>query len=341
MAVAWDVYRKDSDRSTTQCDLNCYRLEVRVYLDQLVVESFLDIDRNSSTRKLVRISSHWLKIAVIIGTSIMTQRWGMLQFGFLQAYNIWLMLMNQDIKVPSVTSQTPNVPLQYSSHYDLFGLVEIFLFFRSPAGFVIGDVTRALFAPFLFSSTFFFGVGSWFGTYEGAFVGLLVPSIWDGDTLAYGPDALPSPVCEATLALETGHLWASPTEFRLWASPTDVLCVLPTEVVFWTPSTEVSGHLAPRVSLKCEVHGGLPHQKVCGTVPQRSPGNEFFSLVLGFGLWGLRSSLWVHWLYSEAVFSCHWAESYAPAGQLVQQLQHWPMSFLGQMCLCVVPQLFF
>ena len=82
----------------------------------------------------------------------------MLQFGFLQAYNIWLMLINQDIKVPSVTSQTPNVPLQYSSHYDLFGLVEIFLFFRSPAGFVIGDVTGALFAPFLFSSTFFFGM---------------------------------------------------------------------------------------------------------------------------------------------------------------------------------------
>ena len=99
------------------------------------------------------------------------------------------------------------------------------------------------------------------------------------------------------------------------------------------------GHLPPRVSLKCEVHGGLPHQ-VCGTVPQRSPGNEFFSLVLGFGRWGLRSHSWVHWLYSEAVFSRHWAESYAPAGQLVQQLQHWPVSFLGQMCFCVVPQLF-
>ena len=209
MAVARDVYRKDSDRSTTQCELNCYRLEVRVYLDQLVVESFLDIDWNSSTRQLVQISSQWLKIAVIIGTSIVTQGWGMLQFGFLQAYNIWLMLMNQDIKVPSVTSQTPNVPLQYRSHYDLFGLVEIFLFFRSPAGFVIGDVTGALFAPFLFSSTFFLGVGSWFGTYEGPFVGLLVLSIWDGDTLAYGPDALQSPVCEATLALETASVGIS------------------------------------------------------------------------------------------------------------------------------------
>ena len=87
--------------------------------------------------------------------------------------------------------------------------------------------------------------------------------------------------------------------------------------------------------------GGLPHQKVCGTVPQMSPGNELFSLVLGFGWWGLRSSLWVHWLYSEAVFSRHWAERYAPAGQLAQQLQHWPMSFLGQMCFCVVPQLLF
>ena len=178
MAVARDVYKKDSDRSTTQCDLNCDHLEVRVYLDRLVVESFIDIDRNSTTRQLVKISSQWLKIAVIIGTSIVTQGWGMLQFGFLQAYNIWLMLMNQDIKVPSIASQTPNVPLQYSSHYDLFGLVDIFLFFRSPAGFVIGDVTGALFAPLLFSSTFFFGVGSW------------------------------------------------------WA--------LPTEVVFWTPSTNVS-----------------------------------------------------------------------------------------------------
>ena len=80
--------------------------------------------------------------------------------------------MDQDIKVPSVTSQTSNIPLQYGSHYD-FCLVEIFLLLRSPAGFVIGDVTGALLVPFLFSSTFF-GFGSWFGTYEGPFVGLLV-----------------------------------------------------------------------------------------------------------------------------------------------------------------------
>ena len=188
--------------------------------------------------------------------------------------------MDQDIKVPSATSQTSNILLQYGSHYALFCLVEILLFFRSPAGFVIGDVTGALLTPFLFSSTFFFGFGSWFGTYEGPFVGLLVPSIWDGDTLAYGPDAPPFSVCEAILALETGHMWASPTELRLWESPTDVLWALPTEVVFWKCQ---GGYLPPWVSLKCEVPGGLPHQRVCGTVPRSYPGNELFYLVPGLG----------------------------------------------------------
>ena len=107
---------------------------------------------------------------------------------------------------------------------------------------------------FLFSSTFFFGFGSWFGTCEGASVGILVPSIWDGDTLVYGPDAPPFSVCEAILALQTGHLWASPTDFGLWASPTDVLWALPTEVVFWTPSTEVSGWVPPTMGFS-EVWG--------------------------------------------------------------------------------------
>ena len=178
MAVALDVYRKDSDWSTTQCDLNCDRLEVRVYLDQLVVESFLDIDRNSSTRQLVKISSQWLKIAAIIGTSIVTQGWGMLQFGLLQAYNIWLMLMNQDIKVPSVTSQTLNVPLQYSSHYDLFGLVQIFLFSGVPLVLLSWMSSGHSLHPSCLALPFFGGgVWSWFGAYDWAFVGLLVPSI--------------------------------------------------------------------------------------------------------------------------------------------------------------------
>ena len=126
--------------------------------------------------------------------------------------------MDHDIKVPSYTSQISNIPLQFGSHDD-FCLVEIFLFFRSPAGFVIGDVIGALFAPFLFSSTFAFGFGNWFGTYEGASVGLLVPTIWDGDSLEYGPDAPTFSVCEAILALETGRLWASPADCGLWAWP--------------------------------------------------------------------------------------------------------------------------
>ena len=73
MAVARDVYKKDSDRSTTQCDLNCDRLEMRVYLNQIVVEHFLDINRNSSTWQLVKISSQRLEIAVVISTSIVAQ----------------------------------------------------------------------------------------------------------------------------------------------------------------------------------------------------------------------------------------------------------------------------
>ena len=44
MVVAWDVDRKDSDRITTKCDTDCDRLEVGVNLNQLVVQSFLDVD---------------------------------------------------------------------------------------------------------------------------------------------------------------------------------------------------------------------------------------------------------------------------------------------------------
>ena len=37
VAVAQDVERKDNDRSTTQCDQDCDRLEVRVNLNQVAV----------------------------------------------------------------------------------------------------------------------------------------------------------------------------------------------------------------------------------------------------------------------------------------------------------------
>ena len=37
VAVAQDVKRKDNDRSTTQCDQDCDRLEVRVNLNQVAV----------------------------------------------------------------------------------------------------------------------------------------------------------------------------------------------------------------------------------------------------------------------------------------------------------------
>ena len=48
VVVAWDVDRKDSDGCTTQSHLYCYRLEVRVNLNYPVVESFLDVDQDSS-----------------------------------------------------------------------------------------------------------------------------------------------------------------------------------------------------------------------------------------------------------------------------------------------------
>ena len=75
VVVAWDVNRKDSDRSTTQCDLDCNHLEVSVNLNRLVVQSFLDVDWDSSTWQLVRIPPQLFVIAVIVGTLVVTQRW--------------------------------------------------------------------------------------------------------------------------------------------------------------------------------------------------------------------------------------------------------------------------
>ena len=55
MVAAWDVDRKDSDRSTTQRDLDCDSLEVRVNSNHPVVENFIDVDQDSSMWQLVRV----------------------------------------------------------------------------------------------------------------------------------------------------------------------------------------------------------------------------------------------------------------------------------------------
>ena len=75
VVVAWDVNRKDSDRSTTLWDLDCNHLEVRVNLNRLVVQSFLDVDWDSSIWQLVRIPPRRIVIAVIVGTLVVTQWW--------------------------------------------------------------------------------------------------------------------------------------------------------------------------------------------------------------------------------------------------------------------------
>ena len=75
VVVAWDVDRKDSDRSTTQSDLDGDCLEMRVNPNWLVVKSFLDVDRDSSTWQLVRIPPQRLVIAVVVGTLVVTQGW--------------------------------------------------------------------------------------------------------------------------------------------------------------------------------------------------------------------------------------------------------------------------
>ena len=140
-------------RGIPQGNLNCNSLEVRVHLDLVVVESLLYINRDSSTWQLVRISSQRLKIAVIITTLVVT--WGrrMLQFGFLQAYNIRLMLTDQDIEIPHYILD-PEYSTAGSRHYVLVCFVVLFLWFRISAGFVIGEVTGILHGPFLFNSFF-------------------------------------------------------------------------------------------------------------------------------------------------------------------------------------------
>ena len=137
-------------------------------------------------------------------------------------------LFIQNIKIPSVTSQTPDIPLNdCGSHYS-FGCLVMwpFLDFRIPAAFVIGDVTGSNVGPLL-SCTFGHGVWDAFGMYDGASRGPSILFNWVGDTLAHGPAGPPVSVFEAVLALDTEGLWASPTGVVLW--------VLPTEVVLWTP----------------------------------------------------------------------------------------------------------
>ena len=91
-----------------------------VNLNHPVVESLLDVDLDSSTWQLIWIPPPRFAVAIIVGILVVTQRWRVLQFWFLKAYDIRLMFAYQDIKIPSVTSQTSGIPLQNSgSHYDL------------------------------------------------------------------------------------------------------------------------------------------------------------------------------------------------------------------------------
>ena len=122
------------------------------------------------------------------------------------------MSIYQDIKILSVTSQTPDIPLyDCGSHYS-FGCLVMwpFLDFRIPAAFVIHDVTGTNVGP-LFSCTFGRGVWDAFGMNDGASRGPSILFNWVGDTLARGPAGPPVSVFEAVLALETEGLW---TMFR-------------------------------------------------------------------------------------------------------------------------------
>ena len=129
-------------------------------------------------------------------------------------------------------------------------LVVFFLWFRSSAGFVIGEVTGILLGPFLFNSTFFLGVGDCLYIYiyigRGICGAFCLELLWRHTCIWTRCVFI---LCEAILAVETELVWASPTEVGLWASPTGVelwalptgvvLWALPTGVVFWTPTKGV------------------------------------------------------------------------------------------------------
>ena len=233
VVIACDVDRKDSDGCTTQSHQDCYRLEVRVNFNHPVVESLLDVNQDSSTWQLIWIPPPRFAVAIIVGTSVVTQGWRVFQLCFLKAYDIRLMFAYQDIKIPSVISQTSGIPLQNcGSHYDLGCLSTWpFLWLWSGAAFVIGDMTGTKVGPFLLNSNFWRGVGDCLGMYEGASLGPSILPIWAGDMLARGPAVPASSVCEAMWAFETGGLGASPTGVVLWALPTVASTLRPTGLV--------------------------------------------------------------------------------------------------------------
>ena len=106
--MTWDIYRKDRDWNISMGDLSSNNLEVRINLDLPVVEAFLDVDRDSPTWQLSRVSSQGPEIAVIVAALKVAQWWRLLQFGRLEAYYLRLVVTNQNVKIPSVRPQTPN-----------------------------------------------------------------------------------------------------------------------------------------------------------------------------------------------------------------------------------------
>ena len=89
------------------------------------------------------------------------------------------------------------------------------------------------------------------------------------------------------------------------------------------------GHLPPRVSLKCEVQGGLSHQKVYGTVPQRSSGKLI--LFSSPWIWAMRaafitlSSLIVLWscLFSSLSWKLRSSRSACSTAATFAHVLHW------------------
>ena len=100
--MGWGIYRKDSDRRSSQRDLDCYSLKVGIQLDWLVVDPFLYIDGDTTTWKLISPSPESPVVAVIVGTPEVRLLGIMLQLGFLEANNRRLELFHQDIKISSV-----------------------------------------------------------------------------------------------------------------------------------------------------------------------------------------------------------------------------------------------
>ena len=124
-----------------------------------------------------------------VGTWVVIQGWSVPLFCFLKAYDIRLVFAYQDITIPSVTSQTPGVPLQNcGSHYDLGCLATWpFLWLRSGAAFVIGDMTGTTVWPL--PHQFQLPARSWTLIWNvwGASLGSSIVPIWAGDMVARRP----------------------------------------------------------------------------------------------------------------------------------------------------------